>query len=435
MALKDTGIRVGAAAFALGLALAGPQAAGVAAADRGGADGTSSATEDRGDARDLNDADDPHTASTAEAFDGTPAAADEADGASEDFDPQDFAPEESPIEVSIDKPDFSEEAGEEASEETSEEPEEPADVFEELPEDTPEKPFDPDGEFESVPDGEDTEDTEETGDEPGTEEPPVVVEGISPEASGDTKPLPETEDGVADESTEEPTEEPTDDAADEETGQPVLLPVRGGPDPLPWWRTTTTTGTDGTDPSEPEILEGAGTFDEPVYMYNLGPGVEPPKLVETGQVDVPNQGIDSLRTQLVAVIDQVIEWLNGLPGNFFTEFLSGALMLLRRALEPQTSEPTDDPGNSVSDPDADPKTDPDPDPDTDPDLDTDPDTDAPDGLIGLTEDEAAQAAAGAGWTTRIVSRDGEDFAITKDYRLDRVNFTVVNGVVTAVYVG
>jgi hypothetical protein len=56
-------------------------------------------------------------------------------------------------------------------------------------------------------------------------------------------------------------------------------------------------------------------------------------------------------------------------------------------------------------------------------------------LVGLTEEEATKLAESNGWAVRVVSRDGESFPITMDYRTDRVNLTVENGVVTAVSVG
>lgn len=56
-------------------------------------------------------------------------------------------------------------------------------------------------------------------------------------------------------------------------------------------------------------------------------------------------------------------------------------------------------------------------------------------LVGLTEDEAAKVASGAGWTVRVVSRDGEDFMVTADWQENRVNISVVDGKVTAVTVG
>lgn len=56
-------------------------------------------------------------------------------------------------------------------------------------------------------------------------------------------------------------------------------------------------------------------------------------------------------------------------------------------------------------------------------------------LIGLPEEEAVQVVEGAGWTTRVVARDGEQFAVTMDYRMDRVNLEIVDGVVTGATIG
>jgi len=56
-------------------------------------------------------------------------------------------------------------------------------------------------------------------------------------------------------------------------------------------------------------------------------------------------------------------------------------------------------------------------------------------LIGLTEKAAIQAAESQGWAVRVVARDGEEFPITMDYSTARVNLTVVDDIVTEVYVG
>jgi hypothetical protein len=56
-------------------------------------------------------------------------------------------------------------------------------------------------------------------------------------------------------------------------------------------------------------------------------------------------------------------------------------------------------------------------------------------LVGLSEAEATKVATGNGWTIRIAMRDGKSFMLTTDFRDNRVNFTVDNGVVTAVTVG
>ncbi|MBM3828519.1 MAG: hypothetical protein FJW09_07745 [Actinobacteria bacterium] len=56
-------------------------------------------------------------------------------------------------------------------------------------------------------------------------------------------------------------------------------------------------------------------------------------------------------------------------------------------------------------------------------------------LVGSSEAEALELAKTNGWEARVVSRDGEDFPITMDYRGDRVNLTIVDDVVTASTVG
>lgn len=56
-------------------------------------------------------------------------------------------------------------------------------------------------------------------------------------------------------------------------------------------------------------------------------------------------------------------------------------------------------------------------------------------LVGLSESEAAATAKDKGWELRVVSRDGEDFMVTQDYKTDRVNITVKSGKVTKASVG
>lgn len=70
------------------------------------------------------------------------------------------------------------------------------------------------------------------------------------------------------------------------------------------------------------------------------------------------------------------------------------------------------------------------DPATDPAI-----ADAADAVVGLSEAEATSAIEAAGGTVRIVSRDGEDFPVTMDYRFDRVNLRIVDGVVTEATIG
>ncbi len=56
-------------------------------------------------------------------------------------------------------------------------------------------------------------------------------------------------------------------------------------------------------------------------------------------------------------------------------------------------------------------------------------------LIGFTEADAESCAVSLGWAFRVGERDGESFAVTEDYSLQRVTVSVTNGLVTAVAVG
>ena len=56
-------------------------------------------------------------------------------------------------------------------------------------------------------------------------------------------------------------------------------------------------------------------------------------------------------------------------------------------------------------------------------------------LISMTESDSIDCADKLGWQWRIGQRDDEEFALTMDYRADRVTVTVKNGLVTAVIVG
>ena len=56
-------------------------------------------------------------------------------------------------------------------------------------------------------------------------------------------------------------------------------------------------------------------------------------------------------------------------------------------------------------------------------------------LIGFTESNAAACAASIRWSFRVGERDGESFALTEDYSLQRVTVSVTNDLVTAVVIG
>jgi hypothetical protein len=64
-----------------------------------------------------------------------------------------------------------------------------------------------------------------------------------------------------------------------------------------------------------------------------------------------------------------------------------------------------------------------------------PDPALPAQFVGLTEVEAVAIAHELGLVVRVVERDGEQFPVTMDYRLDRVNFVVTDAVVTRAAMG
>ncbi|MFD0894973.1 hypothetical protein ACFQ5Q_15195 [Luteolibacter ambystomatis] len=64
-----------------------------------------------------------------------------------------------------------------------------------------------------------------------------------------------------------------------------------------------------------------------------------------------------------------------------------------------------------------------------------PDAAVPATLIGLPLKEAEDLADHAKIPHRVISIDGQTRPVTMDYRTDRLNFTVVKGVVTAVKKG
>lgn len=64
-----------------------------------------------------------------------------------------------------------------------------------------------------------------------------------------------------------------------------------------------------------------------------------------------------------------------------------------------------------------------------------PDASVPAQFVGLGEKEAVVLAEEQGLVVRVVERDGEQFPVTMDYRLDRVNFVVADGLVTAAAMG
>jgi len=56
----------------------------------------------------------------------------------------------------------------------------------------------------------------------------------------------------------------------------------------------------------------------------------------------------------------------------------------------------------------------------------------PSSFIGLTEEQASAKATKADLPHRVIMRDGQSLPVTRDYRPERLNFTIENGKVTAV---
>lgn len=61
--------------------------------------------------------------------------------------------------------------------------------------------------------------------------------------------------------------------------------------------------------------------------------------------------------------------------------------------------------------------------------------DAADGYLGLSKDDAIGRAESEGRMWRIASEDGEQFALTMDYRPDRINFDIEAGFVAFAWMG
>jgi heat shock protein HslJ len=56
-------------------------------------------------------------------------------------------------------------------------------------------------------------------------------------------------------------------------------------------------------------------------------------------------------------------------------------------------------------------------------------------IVGMTEAEAQAEVGDAGFMWRVVARDGEQFALTEDYVVSRINATIVDDRVTETYIG
>ena len=447
--------RIGATAFALGLLLAGPQAAGLAAADRGDVGNSASASDDtRGSTSDDTASDDEPGRTLKPRAATDPATEDEPDAEMSVGERDvEISIGESPPEISINEPQikihidpYGEDPVGEALPSLPEEPAVPPveDTGESIPVDTEspaeESPAEESPAEESPAEESPTEEspTEESPTEESPTEESPTEESPTEESPAEESPAEEspTEESPAEESVPEPpAEESTEDVDSPDGDEQSILdlwawPATGGPDPLPWWRTTTS-GEDGAgtpDGPTSEELCGECEVRDVVWMYD-GPRdddlvvlpVAVPGSGEEQQTAVPlvgagsgpaEQFIATLKVKVVEALDVALNWLSGLPTTQFTEFLSGVLLLVRRTLLPEVCQGTGCPSAS-----------------------SEPARESTDGLIGLTEATAVDEAESGGWVVRVVARDGEYYPVTKDYLLSRVNLIVDGGIVTSVSVG
>jgi len=118
---------------------------------------------------------------------------------------------------------------------------------------------------------------------------------------------------------------------------------------------------------------------------------------------------------------------NGYAGRYTVSALPDEYMQVTDAVNevPMTEAPVPDTAVATPSVDVDPAVDPD----------MSVAQDVADTVLGMSEAEATQTAEAKGLTVRVGSRDGEDFALTMDYRSDRVTLTVKADKVTAVTVG
>ena len=56
-------------------------------------------------------------------------------------------------------------------------------------------------------------------------------------------------------------------------------------------------------------------------------------------------------------------------------------------------------------------------------------------VVGMSYEDAVKAIQDAGFTSRVVERDGEKFAVTMDLQPERINLTVQDDKVTKAIVG
>lgn len=92
--------------------------------------------------------------------------------------------------------------------------------------------------------------------------------------------------------------------------------------PLPWWR-------GGTGDS---VTDLPGDVDDLVWAYNTAPDEEATPGPVAGIASVFDQAIAGVRAAVAGFFDTLSQLVSGLPGGPFADFLSGALLLVRRAI-------------------------------------------------------------------------------------------------------
>jgi hypothetical protein len=53
-------------------------------------------------------------------------------------------------------------------------------------------------------------------------------------------------------------------------------------------------------------------------------------------------------------------------------------------------------------------------------------------LVGKEETEASQICENSGHKMRVMSKDGESYLVTCDYRTDRINVNVIDGKISSI---
>jgi hypothetical protein len=56
-------------------------------------------------------------------------------------------------------------------------------------------------------------------------------------------------------------------------------------------------------------------------------------------------------------------------------------------------------------------------------------------LVGMKKESAQSCSVKLGWQYRVGQEDDQMFALTRDYRLDRVTVTIKSGLITQALVG